>query len=56
MAQGDRVKTLYKFVGNRDAVQAIAAGALKFTRIGDLNDPSELVPIMNRDAVRTELA
>lgn len=50
------MKTLYKFVGSKGAVQAIARGSLKFTKIDDLNDPSELVPLMNRDAVRESLA
>jgi hypothetical protein len=50
------MKTLYKFVGSKGAVQAIASGSLKFTKIEELNDPSELVPIMNRDAVRDSLA
>jgi Protein of unknown function (DUF2971) len=50
------VKTLYKFVGTRGAVQAIARGSLKFAKIDELNDPSELVPIMNRDAERSSLA
>jgi Protein of unknown function (DUF2971) len=37
-------------------VQAIARGSLKFAKIDELNDPSELVPIMNHDAVRSSLA
>jgi len=47
---------LYKFVGSKEAVKAIAKGTLKFTKIDELNDPSELVPIMNRDAVHASLA
>jgi hypothetical protein len=50
------MEPLYKFVRTREAVQAIAGGSLKFTRVEELNDPSELVPLMNRDAVRTSLA
>jgi hypothetical protein len=50
------MKTLYKFVGSQGAVRAIACGSLKFTKIDELNDPSELVPFMNRDAVRSSLA
>jgi hypothetical protein len=50
------MKTLYKFVSGRQAVLAIAGGSLKFTNIADLNDPSELVPAMNHDAVRDSLA
>ena len=42
-------------MGSKDAVIAIAQGWLKFTRIEELNDPSELVPLMNRDAVRDSL-
>jgi hypothetical protein len=48
--------TLYKFVGSQAAVRAIARGSLKFTKIDELNDPSELVPLMNREAVRDSLA
>jgi hypothetical protein len=49
------MKPLYKFVASRSAALAIADGFLKFTRIEELNDPSELVPLMNRDAVLTSL-
>ncbi len=44
------MRTLYKFVGSRSAVEAIDSGSLKFPRIGELNDPSELVPLMSREA------
>lgn len=47
---------LYKFVSSREAVIAMARGSLKFTKIDELNDPSELVPLMNREAVRNSLA
>lgn len=47
--------TLYKFVGSKAAVQAIARGSLKFTQIAELNDPSELVPFMDRKAVYASL-
>ena len=50
------MKTLYKFVSSEGAVRAIASGSLKFTQIHELNDPSELVPLMHRDAVRDSLA
>jgi hypothetical protein len=50
------MKTLYKFVSSPNAVLAIAGGSLKFTDIPGLNDPSELVPAMNHDAVRSSLA
>lgn len=46
---------LYKFVGSQAAVRAIARGSIKFTKIAELNDPSELVPHMNREAVRASL-
>jgi hypothetical protein len=49
------MKPLYKFVASRGAALAIADGSLKFTRIEELNDPSELVPFMNRDAVLASL-
>lgn len=47
--------TLYKFVGSQAAVRTMARGSLKFTKIAELNDPSELVEYMNRDAVRASL-
>lgn len=50
------MSTLYKFVGDLSPVRAMVGGALKFTGTDALNDPSELVPIMNRDAVRDSLA
>ncbi|OXE35706.1 MAG: hypothetical protein CGW95_12275, partial [Phenylobacterium zucineum] len=50
------MKTLYKFVGSSEAVKNIVSGLLKFTKIEKLNDPSELAPVMNRDAVRHSLA
>jgi hypothetical protein len=50
------MKAIYKFVGSREAVCAIARGSLKFTKIDELNDPSELVPLMNRHAVSSSLA
>jgi hypothetical protein len=49
------MRTLYKFVASQAAVRAIVSGSLKFTKIDELNDPSELVPDMNRDAVRESL-
>jgi len=47
--------TLYKFVGSQAAVRAMARGSLKFAKTAELNDPSELVEYMNRDAVRASL-
>jgi hypothetical protein len=49
------MKPLYKFIGSRSAVKAIASGSLKFTKTDDLNDPSELVPLMDREAVHDSL-
>jgi len=46
---------LFKFVSSRDAILSMAQGLLKFTPIDDLNDPSELTPIMDRAAVRSSL-
>jgi hypothetical protein len=46
---------LFKFVGSSSAVLNMAKGALKFTPIEELNDPTELTPVMNRTAVRTSL-
>ncbi len=47
--------TLYKYVRDREAVLNIARGSLKFTPISDLNDPTELTPVMDRQAVRASL-
>jgi hypothetical protein len=46
---------LFKFVGSRNAVLNMAKGSLKFTPIDELNDPSELTPVMDRPAVRASL-
>ncbi|MCU4161633.1 DUF2971 domain-containing protein [Acidiphilium sp. AL] len=46
---------LFKFVGSAGAVQNMARGSLKFTPIEELNDPSELTPVMDRPAVRASL-
>ncbi|WP_442578460.1 DUF2971 domain-containing protein [Mesorhizobium sp. ASY16-5R] len=46
---------LYKFVDSAEAVKKIAAGSLKFTPIEELNDPSELTPVMDRLSVRESL-
>lgn len=50
------MKTLYKFVSSRSAVESLSRGFLKFARIEDLNDSTELAPYMNREAVRTTLS
>ena len=47
---------LFKFVGSRSAILNMARGSFKFTPIDDLNDPSELTPVMDRKAVRSSLA
>ena len=46
---------LFKFVGSTTAVLNMAEGLLKFTPIEELNDPSELTPVMDRPAVRASL-
>lgn len=46
---------LYKFVRTTGAVLGMARGALKFTPIDELNDPSEMTPVMDRLEVRSSL-
>jgi Protein of unknown function (DUF2971) len=46
---------LFKFVGSTSAVLNMSRGLLKFTPIDELNDPSELTPVMDRSAVRASL-
>jgi hypothetical protein len=46
---------LFKFVGSKSAVLNIAKGTLKFTPLDELNDPTELTPVMDRAAVRASL-
>lgn len=46
---------LYKYVGSASAVLSMASGLLKFTPIEELNDPSELTPVMDRPEVRKSL-
>jgi len=46
---------LFKFVGSKSAVLNMARGSLKFTPLDELNDPSELTPVMDRAAVRSSL-
>lgn len=43
--------SFYKFVAGPDAVRFLLNGAVKFTPIRELNDPSELVPSVDREAV-----
>ena len=47
---------LYKFVPESNVVSFLLRGIVKFTPIRELNDPSELVPTVNIDAVRESLA
>lgn len=47
---------LYKFIASPDALRLILNGMVKFTPISELNDPSELVPTMDPEAVRESLA
>lgn len=47
---------LYKYVANVSALQHLLRGAIKFTPVHELNDPSELRPTLNRDAVQASLA
>lgn len=46
---------LFKFVGSATAILNMAHGRFKFTPIEELNDPSELTPVMDREAVRDSL-
>jgi hypothetical protein len=46
---------LFKFVVSKSAVLNMASGSLKFTPLNELNDPTELTPVMDRAAVRDSL-
>ena len=46
---------LFKFVSSTHAVLNMASGSLKFTPLNELNDPTELTPVMDRTAVRKSL-
>jgi hypothetical protein len=46
---------LFKFVASGSAVLNMARGLFKFTPIDELNDPSELTPVMDRASVRSSL-
>jgi hypothetical protein len=46
---------LFKFVSSTHAVLNMARGSLKFTPLPELNDPSELTPVMSRAAVGKSL-
>ncbi len=45
------MSTLYKFIGSPEAARFILDGTVKFTPISELNDPSELVPGFDKEAV-----
>jgi len=46
---------LYKFLSTPAALHAVLDGVLKFTRVADLNDPTELVASIQRDRVHESL-
>ncbi len=46
---------LYKFIGRPADVEFLLRGFLKFTPIPELNDPSELLPNVIREEVKTSL-
>lgn len=46
---------LYKFVASSSAVTNMARGSMKFTPIVQLNDPTEMIPVIDRTAVRDSL-
>lgn len=47
--------TLYKFIAEPDHVKFLLQGFVKFTPIPELNDPSELSPVIVTDNVRKSL-
>jgi Protein of unknown function (DUF2971) len=49
------MRRLFKFVASRNAVLNMVRGLFKFTPIDELNDPSELTPVMDRAVVRSSL-
>jgi hypothetical protein len=46
---------LYKFIGDPQVARSCLEGAVKFTPVAELNDPSELNPNLNRAAMRDSL-
>ena len=48
--------TLYKFVAKPEHVKFLLQGFVKFTPTSELNDPSELSPVIVKDNVRKSLA
>lgn len=49
------IPSLYKFLGNPAIAGSVLAGSIKFTPIAELNDPAELNPTLNREAVLSSL-
>ena len=47
--------TLYKFISEPEHVKSLLQGSVKFTPIPELNDPSELSPVIVRDNVQKSL-
>lgn len=47
--------TLYKFISESEHVKFLLQGSVKFTPIPELNDPSELSPVVVRDNVQKSL-
>lgn len=50
-----RVRKLFKYVRSASAALNMLRGSLKFAPIDELNDPSELTPVMDYAAVRSSL-
>jgi len=48
--------TYYKFISDADAAQFLFQGAIKFTPVAELNDPSELMPNVLLEEVKSSLA
>lgn len=46
---------LYKFVKSAGAVENMIGGSLKFTPIGELNDPAEVGAVFDKESVRQSL-
>jgi len=49
------MSSLYKFLGNTAIARSVLAGSIKFTPIAELNDPAELNPTVNHEAVIASL-
>lgn len=49
------MSSLYKFLGNPAIARSVLAGSIKFTPIAELNDPAELNPTVNHEAVIASL-